>query len=151
LPFAAAILASAALLAAPAGLSAQGCDPVRAMEPLELAALMRSMGYDVRDPRSGGTGSVTWRQHGDTAYLRVRDGGARVEYYNPTHAEAGPEALDAWNARHPFTRAYLDGDGDPVLKMDLALSGGVCEDALRAFLRDCERAWRLWISEMGVG
>lgn len=45
------------------------------------------------------------------------------------------DRVNAWNRGYRFSRAYLDGDGDPVLMSDLDLEGGVTETRIKDFLR----------------
>jgi hypothetical protein len=40
-----------------------------------------------------------------------------------------------WNRRYRFSKAYLDGDNDPVLETDLRLEGST-PDAIFAFVRE---------------
>lgn len=40
-----------------------------------------------------------------------------------------------WNRTKRFSRAYIDGDGDPVLESDLDLEGGISEAAVVAWVK----------------
>lgn len=44
------------------------------------------------------------------------------------------ERINGWNARTPFTRAFLDEDRDPSLVMNINLQGGVSPESLKAQL-----------------
>jgi hypothetical protein len=43
--------------------------------------------------------------------------------------------LLSWNRRYRFTKAYQDGDNDPVLESDLRMAG-ITAEAIAAFVRD---------------
>ncbi len=43
--------------------------------------------------------------------------------------------INEWNKEHRFTRAYLDGDNDPVLESDIDLTGGVTQENVDEFVR----------------
>ncbi|MBX3468938.1 MAG: YbjN domain-containing protein [Planctomycetes bacterium] len=45
------------------------------------------------------------------------------------------EGVNRWNREKGFSRAYIDGDGDPVLELDLELSGGVTVARVKDFFR----------------
>lgn len=40
------------------------------------------------------------------------------------------DVINAWNASKRFTRAYLDGEGDAILEMDVVVNGGVSAQML---------------------
>lgn len=44
------------------------------------------------------------------------------------------EQMNDWNKTHRFSRAYLDGDGDPCLELDLDLAGGVTPARIEDYL-----------------
>lgn len=43
--------------------------------------------------------------------------------------------VNDWNRDRLFTKAYLDGDGDPALEMDMDLTGGVTIANIREAIR----------------
>lgn len=49
------------------------------------------------------------------------------------------ETINGWNRTKRFARAYLDGEGDAILEMDVVLDGGVSE----ANMSEIFAYWRL--------
>jgi hypothetical protein len=145
----AALAAAAVTLVAAAPLSAQ-CRAYGSITLPEVGAIMRSMGYDVKDPAPGKSGELIWSLAGDTAFVVLIDP-KTIAFYNPVIAmrkKVTPEAINSWNSRRPFTRAYTDEFGDYMLKLELSLEGGVCEERIKDFMRTCEGAWRRWITDV---
>lgn len=50
--------------------------------------------------------------------------------------DKGPslQAVNEFNSKHRFARAYLDAEGDPFLVSDLDLKGPVSRDAIKNFI-----------------
>lgn len=42
--------------------------------------------------------------------------------------------INDWNSSSRFGRAYVDDGGDPVIELDLLMSGGVTADTLREYI-----------------
>lgn len=53
------------------------------------------------------------------------------------------KTMNAWNAEKRFTRAYLDEDNDPVLRMDVDLEYKVSKEHLREQMR----LWRSLVDD----
>lgn len=66
-----------------------------------------------------------------------------------TFFDAGPAAtledVNAWNATHRFSKAYIDSDGDVAVEFDVNLFGGVTAENLE----DTFDWWRLVLEKTG--
>src|SRR5262249_18346232 len=61
--------------------------------------------------------------------------GKSLQFFASFKKKVPPGRINEWNASVPYTRAYLDKDGDPVLQADLNLEGGVAPGALLEFIK----------------
>ncbi|MEZ4432641.1 MAG: YbjN domain-containing protein [bacterium] len=46
-----------------------------------------------------------------------------------------PGRINEWNRTKRFSRAYLDGEGDPIIESDIDLEGGITQKAMVAWIR----------------
>ena len=53
------------------------------------------------------------------------------------------DVINAWNASKRFSRAYLDGEGDAILEMDVVINGGVSTEMLNSSFE----YWRLSLNQ----
>ncbi len=44
------------------------------------------------------------------------------------------QAINAWNRDSRFGRAYLDSEGDPVIELDLLMTGGVTLETIQVYI-----------------
>ena len=51
-----------------------------------------------------------------------------------TESDVPLTAVNDWNARSRFGRAYIDETGDPVIELDLLLSGGVTVQTVKDYI-----------------
>jgi hypothetical protein len=57
--------------------------------------------------------------------------------------------INAWNSTKRFGRAYLDGDGDASIEMDINLSGGISRDNLISSFEIWRLVLRQYAEHMG--
>lgn len=79
------------------------------------------------------------------AYLLLADGmkillatqneGKTLHWQATFSGKVSPAKINAWNRQVCFCRAYLDGDGDPVIEFDLDLTAGVTRAAVERFVK----------------
>lgn len=114
-------IAAAALCVAPLGASAKP-----ALSKEEIADVLSSNGYDVRDFQPNMLVVVVGGQNilvgldgadGDVSYITYIDG--------LSISQIGHEFLSKFNSEVKFGRAYVDRDGDVALQMDRNSAGGV--------------------------
>jgi hypothetical protein len=55
-------------------------------------------------------------------------------------------AVNGWNSRSRFGRAYVDDEGDPAIELDLLLTGGVTAETLKEYIE----AFVAAVSNLGV-
>jgi len=145
--FVLAVLAFAAT--APAAL-ADGV-PLRHYDVDELASLMRNEGY-------GGVSTeenrIIFKAEGSQYVLFLYDDGDLQLYYGIRGVSVNADDINSWNRHKRLSRAYLDGDEDPVLEADLLANAGMNDRIIsefvkvfvssaghfRAFLREHDRA-----------
>lgn len=56
-------------------------------------------------------------------------------YHGVSNVRLPLEAVNGWNQNSRFSRSYLDADGDPCIRMDFDLDGGVTVASVRVWLR----------------
>jgi hypothetical protein len=122
-----------AMALAGAALAAPVASP--GISPDEVAAVLRGKGHTVEitkdkdgDPLLNATsGAIKY-----SVYFFDRNRGKRYDAIQFAHS--GPKAaaarIAAWNKDKRFGRAYLDGDGDSWLEMDVETTRGFTTEAL---------------------
>ena len=56
--------------------------------------------------------------------------------------------VNEWNKNRKYSRSYIDNEGDPVLELDLDLTGGVTCERIVDFLQTCKLSLPLWKKEV---
>jgi len=105
--------------AAPAA-TARPANIIRSIPHQRLASLLDRLELD-------------WEQVDETSYLVplgdheviIYSSGTALQFYSCfVGSRSTLDKVNAWNMEERYTRAYLDREGDPVLELDLDLSGG---------------------------
>jgi hypothetical protein len=126
------------------------------LAPARAQSLVKPTDIDTIIELARGFGSATIEK-GDTTYVKGRIEGTvyaiffydcdtegadckSIQFY-ASWEDAGVEAdaINGWNRDRRFAKAYLDGENDPVLEMDVNLRHGVP----RANLEDTIDWWRI--------
>ena len=108
----------------------------------QLASIMQSYGWQVDD---GSWGGVSWTIDDTWATLFLYDNGKAIQFYKyVTGVRYSLWELNEWNRDHRYSRTYLDRDGDPVIELDLDLSGGVTEARIVDWLKTCHVSLLYW-------
>jgi hypothetical protein len=132
--------ATAALLlagAVSAGLpsDAQAQDVMRTVSLEQMEEILDDMGVEHDRVETGVGTALMLDLRGFRALLFLLNENTDGQLYAVfTEVEADADAINDWNRRHRFTRAYLDGDADPVIEADLDFAGGVTEGAIKAWI-----------------
>lgn len=131
-----------------------GQAPIRDVSPREMEAILREMGVPFSKE-----GEVVFRLELNAfkpVWLRLE--GCEKARCSILALSAGfakkvrLEALNAWNRDHRFSRAYLDGEGNPWVEWELDLAGGVTREALTRFFRMFSQGvLPLFIRHIGFG
>jgi hypothetical protein len=118
-----AVLAGVAFfMAAPAA-----AQMVSAKDPQTLVAALQAKGYQAELGSAGGEPAITSGAGGIkfTIFFENCSDGKNCTTVNFmtgfTDVEATLAKVNEWNRQNRFARAYIDGDDDPVLKMDVDL------------------------------
>ncbi|MDR1080760.1 MAG: YbjN domain-containing protein [Deltaproteobacteria bacterium] len=152
LPLSILILVSAVLLAACSSSSSSSDRPCRAVtgiDPPRLLKIMKSMDLEAEEIKLGESSAVRWTLRGSrTTVLFLTEGESLQFYVAMVGTGATSSFVNAWNKDWRYSRSYLDGDGDPVLELDLDLAGGVCEARIRDWLNTCVAAFGKWAELM---
>lgn len=129
------VLAGASLATAPAATaqSTRKAEVVEKMSVGDLEKLVKGMGFDVEHSKDGK--ALLFRVNGYRA--SVVSYGANMQFTSyfdgkqlkPERASA--DHMNKWNAKHRFSRAYIDQDGDAAIEYDVDMEGGVTLDNLR--------------------
>ncbi len=123
---------------------------LRHYDVMELERLVRGEGYGSveRDENR-----VLFKADGSQYVLFLYDDGDLQLYYGITGVQVTTEDINQWNMRRRLSRAYIDGEADPVLEADLLANAGMNDRIIsefikvfvgsasdfRAFLRDHDR------------
>ena len=124
------------LLALAAGAASWACPAqaqmVRAQDPAGVARTLEAAGY-AAEPGADAVGDpmITSHHNGTTWQLYFYNctdnrACATVQFHSGyTVADrVSLESINEWNRTQRFGRAYLDGEGDPILEMDVDLDDG---------------------------
>jgi hypothetical protein len=151
------LLASAALLAAPAG-----AQMVTAKDPQVIAAFLKEKGYkaeltrkpegpNIRSSDSGISFTIFFMNCSsgkDCSTIQFFNGYSDIDNVPLTR-------INEWNKTHRFARAYIDDAQDPVLEMDMDLDNGGVPKASFAenfdIWLDLVAAYRKFLTEQGGG
>ena len=101
--------------------------------PAKLEVIMDDMGLDVNKDDD----SVDWNINGHNVVVFVGPNNESIQFYCYWRDEVTRSKINDWNRTTRFSRAYLDGDGDPVLELDLDIVGGVTEARIQDFIKTC--------------
>jgi len=133
-------------LAAPGARAAAVDDVVDTISVEELAELMEGEGYavEVNNDRF-----VQWKVDGYRCQVFVADDSQAVQFHvSFSDGNATLKKVNEWNKRRRYSRSYLDKDGDPVLELDLGMSGGVTVDRIKEFFKTCRASYQAWCVEV---
>jgi hypothetical protein len=144
------VLLVAGLLAGPALAAKAATDDVPSGSPAIVATLsgdallgrLQAHGATLkgRDKLPDGSPVLYLEAPTDTTFAAFVEGGGAILQLRASWGglDLRPADMNEWNAQYRFTRAWLDDDGDPVLAMDIDITGGVTparlDDALKTFL-----------------
>jgi hypothetical protein len=81
---------------------------------------------------------VTYGENDHLASLQIRAGFTGFSRINAEHT-------NLWNRKYRFSKAYLDGDNDPVVEHDLLLEGSSPQQILQ-YVRDFDDSAGLYFS-----
>ncbi|MDR1314611.1 MAG: YbjN domain-containing protein [Deltaproteobacteria bacterium] len=129
------------------------CRPLNLPSLGQAADAMRREGFDAAlgpaaAPVSGSASgdAVVWKLQGGSAVVTVGRGGTHLNVQMRSRGEGASEAaVNFWNDDREFSRTYIDEGGEAVLEMDLDFDGGICEENLHAFFRDCAASIEDWL------
>ncbi len=119
------------ILAAPA---AQAADALQArFTDNELVQILKGEGYSTAAPLKAG--AISLKIEGKSYVLfNGKDGDLQL-YYGIGGAKVSADDMNTWNRTKRLSRAYLDGDRDPVLESDLMSDAGLSRKHVTEFLR----------------
>ena len=115
----------------------------RGITSAQLRAILDAENYDYT---VDGDGDIVVTMEGLKAFLFVEE--SCITYRLAVSGKADLKFVNAWNSAVRFSRSYLDSDGDPVLELELDLSGGVLRERVIDFLNTCKVSVAMWISKL---
>lgn len=121
---------------APSGLRAQAL--ITEVSPKEMTKLLGSMGFEVKETKSleSDQHALKFELSGYTVVMFLANGNTDAQLYvGFSDEQVTPQQMNEWNKAHRFSRAYVDGDGNPILETDIDFTGGVSEDNIKAWVR----------------
>jgi len=107
----------------------------------QLLAIMNSEGYSAT---IGNDGRITWRIDNDSALLSIPDNKRAIVFVAGFGDLSTLEKVNAFNRSSSFSRAFLTDDGNPRLRLDFDLTGGVTDANIHSFLRICRISFTRW-------
>ena len=105
---------------------------LRHYEVDELAKIVANEGYGSVESEEN---RVVFKADGRTYMLFRYDDGDLQLYYGITGISITPDDVNTWNRKRRLSRAYLDGDNDPVLEADLLANAGLNEKIVAEFIK----------------
>lgn len=111
-----------------------------------LVTIMEAEGYAVSLDEDA---DVVWKIEGLRTLIQVDpDGDSLLFRAAFGDGNATLERVNAWNGTKRFSRSFLDDEGDPVLELDLDLTGGVTLERLTDYLLTCRMSYLRWFVEV---
>ena len=98
----------------------------------ELAKIVEDEGYGSVEPQEN---RVVFKADGRTYMLFRYDDGDLQLYYGISGISITPDDVNTWNRKRRLSRAYLDGDNDPVLEADLLANAGINHEIVAEFIK----------------
>jgi hypothetical protein len=120
----------------PARLQAQAL--LTEVSPKEMTKLLGSMGFEVKEQKAleSDQHALKFELSGYTVVMFLANGNTDAQLYvGFSDEQVTPQQMNEWNKAHRFSRAYVDGDGNPILETDIDFTGGVSEDNIKAWVR----------------
>jgi hypothetical protein len=129
-------LALALALAALVPAAARGQSVHEDISPLLMNRILTSMGFEAEQGGDEETPSFKFELGGWKVVLFLANKNTDAQLYvGFLDTPLSFEKANDWNRRRRFARAYQDEDGDAVLEADLDFTGGVTEEAVKAWIR----------------
>ncbi len=113
----------------------------------QLQKWMAALGHEtvvVRSPQL-----LIWKIHTVKVALVIRDNGQGLQFF--AYYKGGGvslEQINQWNRTRRFSRSFLDEKGNPCLKLDLDLRGGVTRKQLERFIKTCRTSFLVWARDV---
>jgi len=95
----------------------------------QLAGLLRDKGLQGTVNEKG---NVLVTANG-TKILFLISGQTVQAYFGLSGTSANVNTVNDWNKSKRFSRAYIDGDGDPCVELDYDLEGGVSDESIKVW------------------
>ena len=123
-------LMSALLGFAPAGTRSAEEEVIKIISAEQIRSLLTGMGLEFRqiDDR-------TFRFELDGFKVFLFHTESDCQLYSGFKDDCDAPKINSWNRTKRFSRAYLDGEGDPCLEADLDFEGGVTRESFREFVK----------------
>ncbi|MCF4114930.1 MULTISPECIES: YbjN domain-containing protein [Dethiosulfovibrio] len=119
---------------------------VEKMSVWELRDFLADEGYR---PEVENDETCQFKLNGLTVQVFLYDDGSSVQFHcgwSDTGMTMGD--VNRWNSEWRLAKAYLDGDGDPHLELDIDLDGGITMQRLRNFMQNCSFFLDKFVSNM---
>jgi hypothetical protein len=108
----------------------------------QLMSIMNSEGYSVTISSDGLL--IVWRIDNDKAILSIPRTKSAIVFSAGSDDLSTLEKVNAFNRSSVFSRAFLTDDGNPRLRLDFDLTGGVTDANIHNFLRICRISFTRW-------
>lgn len=112
----------------------------------EVSAILKEEGYSVFDVQSD---SLRIKLNGYKVVIFVADDKKSIQaYLGMGNTDTTLEQINKWNRGKRFSRSYLDSDSDPVLELDLDLTGGVTRARIDDFFLTMRVSVDQWLKQV---
>ncbi len=105
---------------------------LRRYDAKELERLVRGEGYGSVEREEN---RVLFKADGSQYVLFLYDDGDLQLYFGITGVNVTTEDINQWNMRRRLSRAYIDGEADPVLEADLLANAGMTDLIITEFIK----------------
>ena len=124
-------LGSLALLTHPTAAVAQSV--YETVTDTRMDGILKGMGFETTLVKAG---SFRFELNGYKVLMLLGNDNTDAQLYiGFGDMKVSPSKMNEWNKGKRFCRAYMDDDGNPVLESDLDFTGGVTEDAIKAWIK----------------
>lgn len=111
----------------------------------ELQSLMTAKGYTTEVDQDG---DLIWSIDGVRSLLIVAKDQESIQFVYSSNARPSLETINQWNRSKRYSRSFIDQDGDPILKLDLDLAGGVTKARIYDYLLTARTSLVHWSREV---
>jgi hypothetical protein len=116
----------------------------------QLKTILTQEGYT--GVEINGSDDLTVTMHNFSVLVMVRGNEYRnIQFRFVARTSSSLDFVNTWNRDKSYTKAYLDSEENPVIEMDIDLTGGVTEERIKDGVSTFRNAMGTFLKDLGLG